>query len=409
MKWISLPAIKRVIAIFSAFVLPAQVCHIPILAEEAQNEKACAISQLADEINYFYLHPNATDFMISFYTRESYQHLRAAFNQAIELKIPNWATELDDTTLTELYHLLRSALTNLRPLVIRRGEAIAQGQNLNFRSTPAVSTQVLYTLSYGTSFEIVDEVQGGIVVGDDLVEDDRWFRIRHDDQPGYVHVKYVRNLPVSEERIWLLTEIGRQELLIRSKIDGWRTVFSLKTINELWEILNSARDSQIENWQFELSYSELNDILENLSLDHLNLVTLIRYNLINDIVRLKQEIKNNIQGSGSARIENYTEASWAGMDAIFEMVQTLLIEGWQENLDDEDLESIYELLLSGLNGLELIPQPELISENDDDLIENEASSGFTIEGRLRMVIFALAGLIGTVLIFTITKSILYRR
>ena len=397
---------KSLIVAFVAFVLMVEVYLIPALAR-SQSEKVEAISELVDEINNFYLHPEAEDFMHNFYTRESYENLREAFSQAQNRKIPNWETELDDATLTELYQLLRSAVTNLRPHIIRRGEAISYGQDLNFRAIPRTGTQVLYTLAYGTHFEILEEVQGGVVVGDDGSRNYRWFRIRHDNQSGYVHSRYVRDLPVSTERIDLLANIGRQKLLLQSKIDGWRIDYSFNTRNDLREILRSHQAMQTENWQFEFNYSELNDILQSLSYEQLNLVTLFRYNLINDIVRLKGEIENNIQGTGSAKSEDYTDESWENMYTTLIEAQELLSEGWQYNLDDVELKSVYELLYSGLNGLELIPQPEkpLKSDlNNVDLVDSD----FDIRQILILGGLSLAGFIGISFILKIKKFIQHR-
>jgi len=407
-KRIFLLTIKRLTAVVGVFVLLVYVYQTPIFANDSQKERAEAVSELADEINYFYLHPNAVDFMSSFYTSDSYDQLRSVYQQALEAKIPHWQTELDYTTLTEIYYLMRWGIANLAPIVIRRGEATAQGQDLNFRAMPATGTQVLYTLAYGTAFEIVDEVQGGIVRGEDLVDNDRWFRIRHEDQPGYVHSNYVRNLPVSEERIRLLADIGLQELRIRAKIDEWQTDFSPNTQSELVDILDSALDLQIDNWQFDLSYSELNHLLQSLSFEHLNLVTFFRFNLINDVIELKARVGDNLQGSGIAREENFTEASWEEMSAAFVEAQERLIDRWQDSLADEELESIYELLLSGLDGLELISQPDLISDNEDDQIE-ETDSVSTPDRRLRNLILVFAGFIVGILIFHIVRSFLYQR
>lgn len=354
---------RRLIIIFGAFTLLIQTYQIPLLAYQIQNEKAEAISELLDETNLFYLHPNATGFMNSFYTRESYNHLRDIFNQIQEAKTTNWESEMDDTTISKLYQLLRSALANLQPLIIRRGEATSQNQNLNFRAIPETRTQVLHTLTYGTSFEIIEEVQGGVVIGDDHTQSNHWFRIRYNGLTGYVHARYVRNLPVSEERVQLLADIGRQELWIQAKIEGWRTDFSPTTQHELQEILNTTRALRSDNWQFNLSYSDLNHMLQSLSYEHLNLVTLFRYDLINDIVRLKREIENN-----SIR-QNYTEDSWNDMSTALTEAQILLIEDWQTNLTDEKLSFIHELLLSGLNGLELIIQPEQALENEFSVID----------------------------------------
>ena len=383
------------------------VYPVSVSAEEVRSEKVEAIADLMVEINYFYLHPNAADFMSSFYTRESYEHLRWAFGFAQEVTVANWEVELDDTDITELYQLLHFAVTNLRPLTIRRGEATAQNQDLNFRVLPEVGTQVFHTLSYGTPFEILEEVQGGPVIGNDLSRNYRWFRIRHDDQPGYVHANYVRTLPVSDERIRLLADIARQELWIQSKIDGWHTDFSPNTQHALQGILNSARALQVGNWQFDFSYYNLNNILQSLSYEHLNLVTLSRYNLINDIVQLKGEIQSNIQGSGNARIENYTTATWENMEAALVEAQMLLDENWQDNLSDEELEFIYELLRSGLNGLELIPtQPDIsdddLENGDSQVVTNSADSGFNPQ---QILTLALVGLIGFYIIIKIINYI----
>lgn len=398
------PITKRLVVMISAFMVWVQVDRLPVWAEETTNEKVETISQLMDDIHYFYLHPNATEFMNSFYTSASYEHLRAAFNQAQEKKEPDWETELDDAALTELYQLLHLAVAGLRPIMIHRGEAIAQNQNLNFRAVPETETQVFHTLTYGTSFEILEEVRGGIVVGDDLVPDDRWLRIRHNDQSGYVHAKYVRVLPVSEERIGLLADIGRQELRIQAKIDGWQTPFSPDTQAELQGLLSSARALQVGNWQFDLSYSELNHLLQSLSYEHLNLVTLFRHQLISDIVRLKREIENQVQ---SASMENYTEASWEEMEAALSSAQTLLVEGWQDNLDDETLEGVYELLLSGLNGL------EQISEAESDVIEVDAGESVNSDVNPQRILilgaFALAGFSSIFLTLKIIKLIQHRK
>ena len=396
-------AVKYWMVSLGTVILLLLIYPMPVMAEEARNEKVEAISDLMFEINYFYFHPNAADFMSSFYTRESYDSLRWAFNRAQEIKIPNWENELDDAALTELYQLLRAAVTNLQPLTILRGEAIAQNQDLNFRVLPETGTQVFHTLSYGTPFEILDEVQGGVVVGDDLSRNYNWFRIRHNDQPGYVHSKYVRTLPVSGERSGLLADIARQELWIQSKIDGWQTDYSPDTRRALREVLNSARTMQVENWQFDLNYYELNQIFQSLSYEHLNLITHLRYSLINDIVRVKGEIENNIQGSGSARMENYTEDSWENMRASLMEAWALLDEEWEYNLSDEELESIHELLLLGLNGLESIPQHLQISEDENELVENNgADSGLNPR---QILISALAVLVGVFLIIKIIKFI----
>ena len=388
--------VKRLVVAFGAVVLLVQVHRMPVMADETQVEKVEAIAGLADEITYFYLDPRAADFMNNFYTRESYEHLRAAFNQAQELMVSNWETELDAMALTELYQLLRFAVTNLRPLTMRRGEAIARNQNLNFRVQPETGTQVFHTLTYGTPFEILEEVQGGVVIGDDLSRSYRWFRIRHSDQSGYVHARYVRDLPVSEERIRLLADIGRQELWISSKIDGWQTDFSPDTRAELQDVLSSARGLQIGNWQFDLNYDELNQILERLSYEHLNLVTLFRYNLITGIIELKREIKNNVQGTGSARMENYTEASWESMDAALVEAQALLSEDWQNNLSDEALEFVHEVLFLGIQNLEPILQQPYLSEEIEAVNLDFNPERIVIIGAI-----ALAGIIGIVLIIII--------
>lgn len=67
--------VKRLVVVLSAFVLLVQVYRMPVSARETHSEKVDAISELSDEINYFCLHRSATDFMNSFYTRESYEHL----------------------------------------------------------------------------------------------------------------------------------------------------------------------------------------------------------------------------------------------------------------------------------------------------------------------------------------------
>jgi len=398
--------VKYLIIVFGAFVLLGQAHETFVSARETQSEEdearsdlVAEISELVAEINYFYLHPNAADFMNNFYTRESSEHLTIVFVQAQERKIPNWETELDSTELTELYQLLRSGVAGLRPIMIRRGEATAQNVNLNFRAAPETETQVFYTLTYGTPFEILEEVHGGVVTGADLVQSSRWFRIRHNDQSGYVHGRYVRNLPVSEARIRLLADIARQELWIQSKIDGWRTQFSENTRSELQELLSSARTLQTGNWQFGFNYSELNHLLQSLSYEHLNITTLFRYNLINDIVELKREIENNIQGTGNARTENYTATSWGRMDAAFTEAQELLNEDWQYNLSDEELEFTYELLLSGLNGLEFILKDIRGIERVKVIPSNSNLGQIFIIGAL-----ALGGLAGAALIFKIKRQ-----
>ena len=382
---------KGLAIVLGTFVFLVQIYQVPALARVNQSEKVEALTELVAEINHFYLDPRATDFMTTFYTRESYENLREAFIQVQSEKIPNWETELDDMVLTELYQLLRSAVIDLRPLMIRRGEATARDQNLNFRAVPETESQVFHRLSYGTPFEILEEVQGGVVVGNDLVQSDRWFRIRHNGQPGYVHAGYVRDLPVSEERIRLLAEIGRQELWIQAKIEGWRTDYSAETQDELQEILDSAQALKAGNWQFDFSYSELNDILERLSYQHLNLITLSRYNLINEIIQLETEIEANIEGTGNVSVESYTEASWEDMYVAWTAAQAQLSEDWQSLLSDEELESIYDLLRSGLNGLQRLPQQA--SENDlaeADLADNHSNLDQIITlGLITLVVLAV--------------------
>ena len=399
--------IKRLVVAIGAVMLLARVCQLRVLAEDAQSEKVDAIVSLVAEINYFYLDPRAAEFMNIFYTRDSYENLRATIDQAQEIMIANWETDLDDNSLTELYQLLRSAVGGLRPLFIRRGEATARSQELNFRVQPETGTQVFHTLTYGTPFEILEEVSGGVVIGDDLSRNYRWFRIRHNDQSGYVHARYVRDLPVSEERIKLLADIARQELWIQSMLDGWQIDFSPNTRQELAEILNSAHALKSGNWQFDFSYYELNQILQSLSYGHLNLVTLFRYNLVNNIIELKGEIKSNIQGTGSSRMEEYTETSWENMHAALTSAQELLINEWQYNLDDDELKLIYELLLSGLNGLEQIPQPEL-AEYENNQVDSLVDSEFNLERIIILGALALAGLIGIIIIIKVIKSIYYR-
>ena len=394
-----LSKVKCLVVAIMIFVLLIQAYQIPVLATETKSESIEGISELADEITYFYLDPRAADFMSSFYTRESYENLRDAFNQTQMRKVSGWEIELDNADLKELYQLLSSAVTNLRPLTIRRGEAISRNQNLNFRSVPETQTQVLYTLAYGTSFEILEEVQGGVVIGEDNVHNNRWFRIRHDAQLGYVHARYVRVLSVSEERIRLLADIARQELWIQTKIDGWRTDFSSGTQNDLQEVLNYARTLQVGNWQFDLNYSNLNHILQSLTYEHLDLITLFRYNLINDIVGLRREIEDNVQGSGSSRMEQYTKESWNKMYTDLVEAQVLLIENWQHNLNDEELEFIHELLFSGLNGLELIIQSGQTFESETEMFEVE--SNFNHEQIFILAALALAALMGIALILAV--------
>jgi len=395
--------IKNLFAVFGVIVLLFQVYQTSVSAWETQREKVDAISELAAEINYFYLHPTAETFMNNFYTRTSYENLREAFGQAQERKIPNWETELDDTALTDLYQLLRSAVEGLRPLTVRRGEATSQGLNLNFRPLPEVNNLPLDTLPFGTSFEILEEVRGEVVIGADQVSrDDRWVRIRHDGQSGYVHARYVRNVSIPERRIRLLADIGRQELWIQSKIDGWRVNYSPNTRNELREILNAARALQTGNWQFNSSYSELEHILQSLSYEHLNLVTLFRYHLINNIVELKREVENNIQGTGNLRMENYTFTSRGRLHASFIQARSFLNDGWQETLSDEDLEFIHELLHSGLNGLEQITE-----DGSPVKIFLPVNSNFSLQ--LILIASGVLTLVGIIGVIFIIKLIQRRR
>jgi len=392
---------RRILKVFLVLLGGFVLLTATVLATATQDEKVEAISELFDEINYFYLHENASDFMYNFYTYESIQHLLEVRNQVRQLKVQNWETDLDDATLTEIYQLLRSGITHLSPLMMRRGEAISFGEDLNFRSEAAVETQVLYRLPYGTPFEIIEDVAGGPVTDQDGVTSYLWFRIRHDDQSGFVHSRYVRAIPVSEYRVSLLADIARAELWIRSKIEGWHIDYSPPTIGELQEILNEVQVSQVENWQFDFSYSQLNDLLERLSIDNLNLITLSRYHLINSIIEVEREIESNMQGAGNAERADYTEASWQNMvDRLLE-AQEFLIEDWQYLLTDEELEMIYDLLRSALNGLEEMPLPVEFSEEEDGVRENQSD----FERRLRQLIFAFASLIGLIIIFKVVKFI----
>ena len=375
-----------------------------VMATDSQDEKVEVILELFSEINDFYLHENAKDFMNNFYTPESTNGLVEARNLARQIKIPNWETELDDATLYELDQLLRSAITNLQPLMMRRGEAVSFGEDLNFRSVPAVETQVLYRLSYGTPFEIIEDVMGGPVTGEEGITSYLWFRIRHDDQSGFVHSRYVRAIPVSEYRINLLADIAREELWIASKIEGWQIRYAPSTVQELQEILNTARGLQVENWQFEFNYTALTSLLEQLSLHHLNLVTLSRYKLINRIVELEEEIGNHVAGTSPIRQEDYTEGSWNQMSYKLAEAQEFLIEEWELVLTDSELEDIYELLRSALHGLEEIPPPVEMLEGEN---ESQSMTVLTTDfgRRLQQLIFVFAGLIGMIVIFRIIKFI----
>ncbi|MCL2560615.1 MAG: SH3 domain-containing protein [Turicibacter sp.] len=343
--------LKRYVKLLATFTLLIHINPRVASADEAE-----ALTELLAEVSYFYLHPSATDFMSTFYTQESYEHLRNTFSHVQQSQTTGWETALSDAEITELYQLLHAATTNLHPLIIRRGEATSQGENLNFRAQPATETQVFHTLTYGTSFEILAEVQGGTVTGTDGISSDRWFRIRHNGQPGYVHGRYVRDLPVSEGRVTLIANIGRQTLWIESLIDGWRTDFAPTTQQQLHQVLTDTQALQVGNWQFEASYAELEHMLASLSYEHVNFVTLVRYNLINTITQLVAEIEANMAGSGTASQIDFTEESWERMTTALTDAQALLIENWQEELSDEELEVVRGTLQAGLNRLERLPE-----------------------------------------------------
>jgi len=321
-------------------------------AEANDDVKLDALNQLVEEIQNFYLHPNAADFLTHFYTETSIEHLRLTYHQINELKQSNPETELD---LSALYQQLRSAVTNLSPLTIRRGEATAQGQDLNFRSHPAVETQVLYWLPYGTDFEIIEEVWGGGVTDQAGVTNYLWFRIRHDVQAGYVHSRYVRAIPVSDYRIQLITDIAREMLRIQAKIEGWSIEYAPNTRSELQNVLNRTEQLKSENWQFQLSYESLNNLLQQLDITHLNLMTQSRYDLITAIHQLKDEIGENLAGTGMRNDDDYTAESWAQMRVRLDEVQVSLVDDWENDFPEEELQRIYQLLRLAINQLEERP------------------------------------------------------
>lgn len=387
-----------------SFMCFFHIFKAPVLATEDQGEKIEAIRQLFEEIDSFYLHVLAQDFLNNFYTQDSIENLNSAHSQVSQMKIHGWETELNESDLDDIYFLLRSAISNLSPLTMRRGEAVSFGEDLNFRSVPAVATQVLYRLPYGTPFEIIEEVAGESVTNENGSTSDLWFRIRHHDQSGFVHGRYVRAIPISAERIHLITDIARSELRIQSFIEGWRIQYSNDTRKELQEILTTARALQIENWQFDFDYVQLNDLLAHLSINHVQLVTLTRYELINRIITLVNDIENHIERTENLRATPYTEASWQQLITGLNTAQERLVEGWQDELSDAVLEEIYDLLRASLDGLIEIPPPEENVETVEvQLLPSAPTTDFSV--RLRQFIFIFSSFIGLLIVIKIVKMI----
>ena len=389
---------KKLISLLVFIVVTFIFLTVPARADEDRDKVVDAINRLAEEIENFYLHQHAQDFLNNFYTWESNQQLRDNFHESRALKIPNWETNLDAEALDEIYHLLRSGVNGLRPLPIRRGEAVSRGQDLNFRSVPAVETQVLYWLPYGTAFEITEDTWGGPVTDEAGNRNYLWFRIRHDNQAGYVHSRYVRAIPVSEYRIATLAHIARAELWIQSKIDGWWEDYAPITRQELQAILNEVDREKSDNWQFDFTYEALNDLLQQLNYDHLNLLTTTRYRLMNDIIRLQSEIENNLQGTGNRNEADYTQNSWQRMGEVLAEAQRMLVEEWEYNLDYDDLTELYHLLRSGLVRLEEVPA-------EAETAEETASALTEYQRRIRQLVIGMTGFFVVLIVVWVVKLI----
>jgi len=386
---------KRLIGLLVVVISIFTFLSVSAEAEESRDYQVDALTQLVAKIEGFYLHPNAVDFLNHFYTEASIRQLREAFSYAQELKISDWESELDEATMTEIYQLLHSAIVNLRPLTVRRGEATSWGQDLNFRAQPAVETQVLYWLPYGTDFEIIEEVWGGSVTDEAGVTNYLWFRIRHDHQAGYVHSRYVRALPVSEYRIQLIADIVREELRIQSKIEGWSVEYAPNTRSQLQIVLNQANRLKVENWQFQFNYESLNNLLHLLNTDHLDLMLRSRYDLINRIYQLKDEIEQNIAGTGDRNREDYTVESWDQMANRLEEVQAVLIDGWEYDFSEEELQRNYRSLRLALDQLEEVPVE----------IEEVAREVSVYQVRIRQLFIGFVVLIGILALVGIVKLI----
>lgn len=311
--------------------------------------------QLINHVSDFHLHSNAHDFIHNFYTQNSVQNLRDTRNYVFARR------EHSNDDYDDLYLLLQTAIDDLEPIMIRRGQATSIGEDLNFRSTPAVATQVLHRLPYGTHFEIIADVSGGNIVSEDGSENNIWHRVRVGEVIGYVSSRYVRNFYISSSRTRKIAEIGLAELWIHSLIEGWNTNYSPNTIRQLELLLQNASHFKINNWQFDMSYNELFELLLSLDTSYIEFVTLRHYELTIEIENLLKRFNSYISGDGYRFEEDFTTESWSRMTEVVNRINEIIIQNWQVEFTEIELEMILYELNQVLTELEkLVPADEIL-------------------------------------------------
>lgn len=302
----------------------------------ARSSQLKQISELESLIADFYLHPGAALFLENNFAEGTLQRLHEELWELRANRDADWQLYYSEEELAHLEAALNGLLLGMAPRQRQFGEAVATDMDLRFRSTPAMDW-IISELPYGTVVEIL-----GAVAGESVSWDDNWYRIRYNQQVGYVHRRYVRHLYASAYRQSLLRQVFRQHLWLLSLMEGWSIEFSPTSVETLRTILNNGQALMGEGWEMR---ADLHYLRQTLSLDSVQLETFSRSRLVASISTLEQDLSKR-------DATRYTEASWAEMAAVLETAQTQLIEEWQLLLTEAQLEELHALLKTGESALE---------------------------------------------------------
>jgi len=248
----------------------------------------------------------------------------------------------------DLYNRLNFALDNLQLAPRRFGMVSVSAEDnphgLAFRSSPDRGHYLGSRLPHGTFLEILAEVQG-----ESVSWNTDWLRVFYNGFTGYVHSRYVQNHYVSAHRRHLLANLSRSQLNLQSKYEGWQVAYAPQTTQELGTIWREAQQAiQQSGNLFALPYYQLDTLIANFSIDHLNLVTLSRAHLLEDISELYTRIQ-------SQNPEEFTEESWAQMEEYFLQGQAMMVDNWEHELGEPELDMLHDLLHEGFRVLRRIP------------------------------------------------------
>lgn len=310
-----------------------------------------AIRQLESRIHR-YTDSRAAAFLRQF-TPESQQQLW----EAQSLLHPEW--ELAETEFSYLYNRLNAALSNLQLAPRRFGTVHVSSQDnpngLAFRSSPDRGFYLGERLPHGTLLEILADVQG-----ESVSWSTDWLQVAYNGLIGYVHSRYVQNQYVSAHRLNRLATLSRSQLQVQSLLEGWQVAYAPNTTLELETIWKEAnRQLAGAGNLFTLPYYRLDALINSLSIDHLNLVTLSRYQLIGDITDLYLRIQDQLQENP----DDFTPESRAQLEETFLLAQSKMEDNWQENLAKPQLEELHQLLQEGFRALRRVPtEPTLVIE-----------------------------------------------